>query len=134
MPPSNSRRTASRRRCSPPQVDKTNPDFEVEVWDYISAAQRARSCRCPSTRCFRGVMVAWGTPRLQNNGHVFVNTATRRTTSAGFPPPSRRPRRLATGDEQIVFINAWNEWGEGCYLEPDRHFGRGYLEATRECC
>jgi lipopolysaccharide biosynthesis protein len=34
-------------------------------------------------------------------------------------------------DEQIVFINAWNEWAEGCHLEPDLKNGRMFLEAVK---
>ena len=31
----------------------------------------------------------------------------------------------------MIFLFAWNEWGEGGYLEPDERNGFGMLEAVR---
>ena len=35
-------------------------------------------------------------------------------------------------DEPIIFLKAWNEWGEGNYMEPDLKYGKGYILALKK--
>ncbi len=35
-------------------------------------------------------------------------------------------------EKNIIFIQSWNEWGEGNHLEPDLKYGLGYLEAIKK--
>ena len=42
-----------------------------------------------------------------------------------------REGRGAGGVLPLVLVEAWNEWGEGSYIEPHQEFGFGYLDAIR---
>lgn len=67
------------------------------------------------------------TPRRGKKGTVFKGS-----TPEKFGMYLQKTIELAKQEQNdIVFINAWNEWGEGNYLEPDKHNGYGYIEALR---
>ncbi len=41
-------------------------------------------------------------------------------------------RKAKNANSPMIVINAWNEWAEGAYLEPDQKSEYKYLEAIRE--
>ena len=77
--------------------------------------------------------ILWGmvdyddTPRRGQNGKCFINA-----NPIYFEKYFRRLiEKSCSIKAPFVFLNAWNEWGEGMYLEPDELHGFGYLEALK---
>lgn len=106
-------------------------DFEGEVFDYEQVVLNSLLRPTPSYRCFRGVMPGWdNTPRRRKRGHIFAGSSPR-LYELWLSECIAWTIREHVGDERLVFINAWNEWAEGCHLEPDTKYGYSYLEATQ---
>ncbi len=114
-----------------PSGEIINPDFVGAVADYRDIAVRYATREFPGYTRFKGVMPGWdNTARRQNNSFCFEH-ATPGTFQAWLEEAIDQTRQQHYGDERLVFVNAWNEWAEGAYLEPDRRFGHTYLEAVK---
>ena len=107
-----------------------DPDFAGRVYDYGALADAFLARPKVAYRRHRGVMVGWdNTPRVGRRAHI-AHDATPEVYRRWLAQAADLVRSETTGETQLIFINAWNEWGEGCHLEPDQRFGLGWLDAT----
>jgi lipopolysaccharide biosynthesis protein len=79
---------------------------------------------------FETVFPSWDNSARRGSDAVVVHNSTPEAYGAWLRAAVDRAAGLRA-PEPLVFINAWNEWGEGAHLEPDIRHGRSYLEATR---
>jgi len=108
-----------------------NPVYGTHrVYDYSTVVEKM--CKKPDVSYTRYPCVtpSWdNSPRRKSDAVIFINSSPAAyqrwlhhavNTVQHLPP-----------EERLVFVNAWNEWGEGNHLEPDQKFDRSYLESTR---
>ena len=68
------------------------------------------------------------TPRRGQYGEVIYNSSPEK-----FYEQIRCAMHISKkNNKEFLFLNAWNEWGEGMYVEPDSKFGYGYLESIKK--
>lgn len=84
----------------------------------------------PQYKLFRGVFPSWdNSARRKHRPTIFLKYSPEKY-AFWLAQVARYTLNKFNGDECLLFINAWNEWGEGCHLEPDEKHGLRYLEAT----
>lgn len=70
------------------------------------------------------------TPRAGNSEGVYVNATP--TTFKKHIQDALNVIKNKDMEHRILFLRAWNEWGEGNYVEPDHKYGHGFLDAIKE--
>ncbi len=114
-------------------VERLNLDFAGRIYDYDAVVEgRIETLeRREDPRIYPGVMPSWDNEaRKPGCGNIFHNATPQRFHDWATAALACTTR-LAPPDERLVFVNAWNEWGEGAYLEPDRWFGHAPAQALR---
>ncbi|MFC1836338.1 glycoside hydrolase family 99-like domain-containing protein, partial [Thermodesulfobacteriota bacterium] len=99
------------------------------VFQYATIAQSYLDRSYGDSRVFKTVFPAWDNTARTGNRALIVLNGTPDNYEYWLSSTIDKARRSGDGD-RLVFINAWNEWAEGCHLEPDHLFGNGYLQAT----
>lgn len=132
------------RSAGPVLFEKQRPDLmtrwdiskdafiENNVYLYDTLARNMLAKNDVPYKRFRGVCPSWdNTSRRMKikNAYIFHGS-----TPAKYQEFLEKTIAYTyqhfQNEERLIFINAWNEWSEGCHLEPDQCFGVGYLEAT----
>ena len=92
-----------------PLRDFPRSDYRQLRTRYLAYWDRAE--REYSVPYYPNIMTAWdASPRTMQSDRIAL-----------------RPE-----EQRIITLNAWNEWTEGSYLEPDTESEYRYLEAVKE--
>lgn len=114
-------------------------DFQEMADDYIEVAKK--TIRALPFPFYPVVTTGWDPSPRTIQSEVYDPTpcypwmAVMESSPEKLADATRKTAELLMtrpADERIMFFNAWNEWTEGSYLEPDNFYGMKLLEAVRD--
>jgi hypothetical protein len=120
-----------RARNSESEFETTNVRTGGRIRRYGEVVA-AEAIKPPSNgRVHPGVMPGWDNSARMPTSAVIYHEATPHLFQQWLVAAIQRARSNPAG-ERFVFINAWNEWAEGAYLEPDLRHGYEFLDACAQ--
>ena len=111
-----------------------NPYFNGKILDASSFIKdRNYMVKHNSDKFFRSALVSWdNTARKATSKGVILQGLNPMTFNQWLKDIISESMEIHSEEENIVFVNSWNEWAEGSHLEPDMRYGYAYLQAVKE--
>lgn len=111
-------------------VDGYQQKFNVLDYDQLWKCILDRTHLKKNTITFPGAFIDWdNTARVGNRSLIFKGATPEKFS---YYLSQQINNAVNKNNTEFLFINAWNEWAEGTYLEPDKKYGYQYLEAVRK--
>ena len=107
-----------------------DPDFSATVHDYADIAETSLKLPVPDYPLIKTIVPGWDNdPRREGKG-LALHNATPALYQDWLEKLLNYAGKHPFYGERIICVNAWNEWAEGAFLEPDVHSGAAFLNAT----
>ena len=102
------------------------------TFDYTALVDSILSSRKQlKEKIYRTVMLGWdNTPRIKNGLFNSADNFDIKKYYDWLKANVEETEKVFEPEKRFVFINAWNEWGEGTYLEPDEKYGYASINTT----
>ncbi len=86
----------------------------------------------PDYTHFPGVCPSWDNSARRPDGQAIIFRNSSPDLFANWLAAKTRAFRPPSAQENLVFVNAWNEWAEGNHLEPSNRHGHRWLTALQQ--
>ena len=107
-----------------------DPSFRGQVVSYAAAVEASLSQEHPQFPLVKTAVPSWDNDARREGQGMVIHGSTPELYETWLRSLADLATAHPVHGERLVFINAWNEWAEGAYLEPDVHYGAAYLNAT----
>lgn len=104
---------------------KLNKGLSIYNYNFLIKEILNRQSSYNSKKVYKSLFVGWdNTPRKGSKGVIVKNSS-----PLNFGKAIKSLNK--SYNEEFIFINAWNEWAEGTYLEPDTLNNFKFLEEIK---
>ncbi|MCG6205519.1 glycoside hydrolase family 99-like domain-containing protein [Rhodopseudomonas sp. HC1] len=112
------------------EVKVLDDTFSGQIFSYDDVAKYSIKEPRPKFPLIKTAVPSWDNDARRQGSGLVIHGSTPQKYEAWLSKLVDDAQRHPFFGESFVCINAWNEWCEGAYLEPDLHFGSAYLNAT----